>query len=278
MLVLVLHFLGMPSWTSKKCQLLAFIRVCCSRLSRLVSARLGYAIPGARIELEEKVRGLVSLSVPILEPEKVPMQIGNWFVYEILEPVEGSEWTHEGYFESVRERVQPIGNATMKRFYPKGNEHNRERATLLVKGGNIDFTSIETRECRSTANPSERFLLFRAKCIPSMKTEVASANEGENPSKQKGYIMYVAFDMDGKFCVYPFSCCGCYDGRGCCSHQLAMLGLFRQIKRATSQAAFEKAMPPPPIDVQNIPTLIESVCISEIARRRAAASRRNTNT
>lgn len=95
------------------------------------------------------------------------MQIGNWFVYEILEPVEGSEWRHDRYFETICEHVQPIDDGLMERFYPKGNEHNRQRATLLIEGGNDDFRSVEIRECCSTANPTERFLLFKLKCIRS---------------------------------------------------------------------------------------------------------------
>ena len=97
-----------------------------------------------------------------------------------------------------------------------------------------------------------------------MKTEVVSANEGEEATKQSGYTVYLAFDSSGCLLEYPFSCCGCYDGRGCCSHQLAELVLFRLIQRAPSQAVFEEVMPDPPHNIQNVPTMVEFACLTKL--------------
>jgi hypothetical protein len=74
----------------------------------------------------------------------------------------------------------------------------------------------------------------------------------------------------------PFSCCGCYDGRGCCSHQLAELVLFRFIQRASSLVVFEAVMPDPPNNVQNIPTMVELACTSEIEKRQKARKKDST--
>jgi len=253
------------------------VPICCLHsgvLQSFITARLGYGITGNREKLEKAVQDLDFLKKPILEPEKVPIQIGRWLVSEALEPTEGSDWTHDGYFRAIRECVETIIDSVVKQFYPRGNEHNRVRAMRLIEGGNVDFTTFEYRECKSRAD-GKRVLLFRSLCAPSMKTEVASANVGEDEGKEKGYILYLAFDSaDGSLLPYPFSCCGCYDGRGCCSHQLAKLGVFRLIQHSPSQSCFEEAMPVSPYLLQNIPTLVESVAIVEFEKRSKAAKKR----
>jgi len=62
---------------------------------------------------------------------------------------------------------------------------------------------------------------------------------------------------------YPFSCCGCYDGRGFCSH---MLGLFmfcyvgqQSQKKKISKEKFESQFPKPPHESQGEPVLIENM-------------------
>jgi hypothetical protein len=93
-------------------------------LQSYVSARLGYGILAVREELEAEVRKLDAVKRPILEPEKVPMQIGHWLVYKILEPIPGSSWTHDGYYKMVCQQINCIDNDVVKCFYLKGNEHN----------------------------------------------------------------------------------------------------------------------------------------------------------
>jgi hypothetical protein len=56
-------------------------------LQSYVAATLGFSIPAVREELEATVRKLAAVKKPILEPEKVLMQIGCWLVYKILEPM-----------------------------------------------------------------------------------------------------------------------------------------------------------------------------------------------
>lgn len=249
---------------------------CChsAMLQSFISARMGSAVPGTRDELVDHVERLIQLEKGILEPEKVPLQIAHWLVCEVLEPLPDSQWSHGDYFQVVKDKVESINASVIKRFYSKGNEHNRERATLLVKGGNVDYNSFEYRMCKSRTD-DKQILLFRSLCTPSMLTEVASANETEDKAKNRGYILYLAFSVDdGRFLAYPFSCCGCYDGRGLCSHQLGNLCVFQLIQKEESQQLFEDAMPDPPCDSQNIPTLIESMGLSEIDSRRKAAKKR----
>jgi hypothetical protein len=95
-----------------------------------------------------------------------------------------------------------------------------------------------------------------------MKMEVVSANEGEEAMKQDGYTVYLAFDLNGYLLEYPFSCCRCYNSRGCCSHQLAELIVFRSMQRTPSQAIFEEVMPNPPHNIQNILMMVEFACLT----------------
>ncbi len=53
---------------------------------------------------------------------------------------------------------------------------------------------------------NSEIVLFHCLVVPSMKTEVASANEGEEATKQNGYTIYLAFNSNGcllgiLFCV-----------------------------------------------------------------------------
>jgi hypothetical protein len=173
--------------------------------------------------------------------------------------------------------VAPIKNYTVARFYPKKNEHNRDRALLLIKGGNIDICGTKFKRCRSRADPSKLVSLFCCHCIPSQKTEAVSANEeGDLKKKRENYTVYLAFCAStGHVLGYPYSCCGCYDGRGFCSHLLATLCVFRLVQNCVSKDVFEAAMPVPPTYSQNVPTLLEAACIPEIeARRRGQKKRR----
>jgi hypothetical protein len=102
--------------------------------------------------------------------------------------------------------------------------------------------------------------------VPSMKSTVISANEASEATAKQGYSVYLCYDSTTKKpLLYPFSCCGCYDGRGFCSHLLATLSVFRLIQKCTDQRTFEKAMPPSPIDLT--PILIEGLTIKEYITR-----------
>jgi hypothetical protein len=100
-----------------------------------------------------------------------------------------------------------------------------------------------------------------------MKALAISANE-DNTKEVEGYRIYLAFDVNtGGVLGYPFSCCGCYDGRTFCSHLLAKLLAFRQVQRCTSIEAFKEIWPPPPTRSQGIPTLFECMCTQELESR-----------
>jgi hypothetical protein len=46
-------------------------------------------------------------------------------------------------YNMVCQQINCIDNDVVKHLYPKGNEHNCLQAKLLVKGGNVDYSSIE---------------------------------------------------------------------------------------------------------------------------------------
>ena len=70
----------------------------------------------------------------ILPPESVPSQITRWNFEEVLDPEDVEDWSTD-YFSEVR-RLEKVTKDAVRCFYPRGNKNNRNRALLLVKGGN----------------------------------------------------------------------------------------------------------------------------------------------
>jgi len=93
--------------------------------------------------------------------------------------------------------------------------------------------------------------------VPSMKSKVKSAND-KVEQEDSGYTAYLAFGGQCKEMFgYPYSCCGCYDGRGLCSHLLALLLEFMLIQRSPSKEEYMLQKPPPASQLQNTPELCE---------------------
>ena len=135
-------------------------------------------------------------------------------------------------------------------------------------------TSLYYQHCHSTKDTTEVFL-FKSICIPSMKTKVVSADES-NDTEEDGYQLFMVFDASGgEVLPYPFTCCGCYDGRTFCSHLLAQLLAFWQIQRCNSWAAFVEIWPPLPTPTQGIPTLFENLVAPELESRNIGQQERN---
>ena len=70
---------------------------------------------------------------------------------------------------------------------------------------------------------------------------------------------FLAFDSNRKKNLhYPYSTCGCYDGRHACSHFAGFLLLIRCVQRCDhNQNTFENSLPNNPLKLQNQITLIE---------------------
>lgn len=182
---------------------------------------------------------------------------------EMLEPRPGDAFRHEGYYVQIRTLFPVITAALIKKYFPNGNENNCERALLLLKGGNVIAQSINVVHCWSlTDSILNDIVLFQVNCVPSMKTNVLSANQESGKSPRQGYAVYLAFakteeresgESRLKLLDFPYSCCGCYDGRGPCSHCTATLLLFHQAGRSESEQDFISRLPPSPTEAQNMP-------------------------
>ena len=90
------------------------------------------------------------------------------------------------------------------------------------------------------------------------------------------YTVFLGFDLNSKnMLFYPYSICGCYDGRHACSHFTSFLLLIRRAQRCDfNQDTFEKAFPGNPTHFQNKITLIENTVMQQYSRK---AKRKKTN-
>lgn len=244
-----------------------------SVLQAFIAARLGYNVAATRTELEEEVRQLIAIGKNVLEPERVPIQIGIWQVHEILKikSIEEADWQEEGYYDLIKAKLKPITDVNdVRQFFPLGNEHNRERAYNLVTAGAVNVHDVSYITALSRADDSE-YYVFKVHCVPSQKTKVVSANILTDEESSEGYYVFVSFDTaTGTVQRYPFSICGCYDGRGFCSHLLASLLVFELVQYSKNKAEFEECMPVSPVKLQGVPTLAENFTAPERDARKQA--------
>ena len=101
-----------------------------------------------------------------------------------------------------------------------------------------------------------------------MKTEIQEANIPTIP-KSAYYTTFLTFAYEEenqntrKLQKYPYSCCGCYQGRGSCSHKGGLLMLIADIQLehsiGGSQEIFEKIYPPSPLAFQKLPIPVEFI-------------------
>jgi hypothetical protein len=216
-------------------------------------------------EIEQKVHEIISTNKLVVPPSHVPVVISRWSVNEVLIPVEESDW-NTNYWGAVK-TLATINDDDVKRFFPEGNENTQNRASLLVEGSNYDLSMLAWRLCTDKEDGMHK-KLFKCKCLPSQKTKEKSENQDSN-KLEIGYTVYLCFDDDSKnidqqrVLPYPYSCCGCHNGRGFCSHCLGMLGLFMLIQEEVDRDFFESYMPESPIDTQVVPILIELMTMED---------------
>ena len=207
----------------------------------------------------------------VLEPSNVPKLYARWQSNNIFESIhEEPDWSHDLYYDLIKDssRVPVVNEEHVKMLYPNGNENKMERAIQLVFNGNVDVLNMQWRKMKVRANQCDAHVL-QCFVVPSMKSKVSSANEVTEKQRREGYLCYLSF---GKLNIcgdspqadhvtlleYPYSCCGCVDGRGWCSHLGAILGTVIQIQESSNKLEFEStAVFPSPLLAQNLALPIE---------------------
>jgi 5'-3' exonuclease len=211
----------------------------------------------------------------IVPPARAPDQIKKWTIHEILVPLPGEDWSEE-YFTTIKE-VATISDRDVRRFYPNGDENTQRRAELLFKGGNFDVSTFAFRRCVDKEDADMKLILFRCKSLPSMKNKSKSENDDE---KEGSYTVYLCFDVSHRkrkkrrVLDYPYSCCGCPNGRGFCSHCLGFLMTCMVAQRTKNQCRFERIMPESPLETQNAPLLIELLTVGDSFSKSKAQKKR----
>ena len=233
---------------------------CCASvmLQCYVAAHVGYEDSKNREDLINLATKAHEYKKPMLEPEKVPMQIDAWSMQGVFLPSTGSNWQHDGYYVLLKQSTWKISDELFKSIFPRENENNRNRASKLLKSGAILHSTTQYKYCKSRLDSTLEIILFRVDCTPSVKTKVK--NESNVTSKEEDYYtIFLAFNANTlEILFYPYSICGCYDGRHACSHVAAFMLLIRCIQRCEyNQELFENSFPANPIKLQNCITLIE---------------------
>ena len=230
-------------------------------LRSYVAARMGYAdedrekLTEYAIEFRRQCRG-------ILEPSKVPLQESNWVISEVLQVKDGAaDWDFMHIYDVINDngKVRIIEDSDIEKHYVHGNEHNPERAMLLLQGGNVLYKSIKWQQMETIADKKEIYVI-RAMVVPSMKTSVLNANVSTPGEMKKSYTVFIAFGKGSDKTVllnYPYSCCGCYDGRKICSHILAVIFAIMVMQHYPKDEAEMILNMPGPTDAQNLPTSVD---------------------
>jgi len=254
--------------------------VCCQQsdvLHQFVAARHPYALDEkcSRNALEEAVVKVKNDAV--LLKDKVPKIIDRWHTSNVLTGV-GEDWSKD-CIHTIRCLATIDEEKDVRRFYPEGNEANLEHARKLVDGGNILVReSLRHRLCRDNVDNVPR-ILFQCDAVPHMKGGPNSKVKSENiDGRDKEYYrIFLCFKYDAN-CIdsrrvigYPYSCCGCHDGRYFCSHMLALLSVLH-LKQMYSEEAFELGYARSPLVVQSMPLLVENLVRRDAAKRKASKS------
>lgn len=200
----------------------------------------------------------------VLPPSQVPRMFDNWVITEVVTSDNEmndlcSDSVH--VFLNDENTYFVIDDEIPKKRYPLQNEANLERVFKLLAGAFVRFEFMRLRKmCVNNTNNVVHVL--SSMVVPSVKSSVKNAIGDDLDKQMEGYTCYIAFgkvsgETTLKYLPYPFSCCGCYDGRHICSHLLASLGAIFIPQIFTEEQSKIILNMTSPIDVQNIATPIE---------------------
>ena len=252
------------------------IPICChqsSVLHQFVAARHPHSLDEkcSRETLEQRVEEVKNHS--IVEKDKVPRVIDRWRASNVLTGVD-DDWNDEGCDNVIRSLAPIDEEKDIRRFYKNGNEANLERSRKLVDGGNILVReSLRCRRCRDNVDDKPK-VLFQCDVVPHMKGGQNSKVKSENIDGRDRdfYTIFLCFEHGDdaesrRVCPYPYSCCGCHEGRYFCSHMLALLSVF-SLKQQYPAELFELAYARSPLASQTMPLLIENIARRDCAKRK----------
>ena len=153
-----------------------------------------------------------------------------------------------------------------RHFGTERAQYERVNAFNLMKGGNIDLSTLSVRNVKSDLEPDKQLIVFKFKCL----------------SKERGILhtVYMVFENKdgGEYIPSPASYCSCENGALFCSHMLAFLYIMRTIQGVwrdkTRQQIEDVLMPGSRRIVQSLPCPIEMVLAHGNMKRQMAQSNR----
>ena len=154
-----------------------------------------------------------------------------------------------------------------RHFGTERAQYERLTAFRLMKGGNIDLSTVTVRNVKSKLEPNKDLIVFKFKCL----------------SKERGIVHteYMVFEnkVGGDYIPSPCSYCTCENGALFCSHMLCFLYIMRLIQVKWSmktQQEIEALMPPDRRIVKSVPCLVEMVLGAERIKRQKAQCTRQS--
>ena len=115
-------------------------------------------------------------------------------------------------------------------IYRRENENSRNRSCQLVKSCSMQCSTLQHVKTSSRLDNNLDMLFLKVNVTPSMKRKVKNESKRSEPDElNEYYTVHLAFDLLSKDVLsYPYSLCGCYDGRHFCSHVSVFMFLIRR--------------------------------------------------
>ena len=184
--------------------------------------------------------------------------------------LERSKSLHNSYRITLKSSTYPIADDTIGNACLHRNDHDRERASKLVKSSSAQCSMTEYRHCSSQINSDLQMLLLRASITLSMKTK-ANYETAENKLLEEDECCAVHLHFNhatkGLF-PHPCSICGCCDGRNYYSYTSGFLfSIGCAQMHHFNQDSFQNSLPENPIKVQNVLVLIESISFTDLLKK-----------
>ena len=217
----------------------------------------------SRSIIERNVRWALTNNKPVLPPS-IKVLMGKYDGFEALQTRIANNkfdtWDRD-YF-TLAKLVADVSDTYMEEKLNGALPGMRERALLLLKGGNINPLSI--RCCNVTSKiDNSPCVLMRCEALSSVRSVI--------------HTVHAVFEdkESGDFLSSPLSTCSCEDGSLFCSHMIAFLLLLGLVQRSESQMEFEREYPVSPELTQAEPVLIENLHALDIFNRQQGQAKRH---